>query len=95
MEVLLRRRSSEACRAIATGETSLERPRGCMSKRKGMEGGDVRESELIRRAVHANKVDTGLLVKIGIDKVVDESTQTTQPLFVNQRLLFAQIKSKI
>lgn len=55
----------------------------------------MRESELIRRAVHANKVDTGLLVKIGIDKVVDESTQTTQPLFVNQRLLFTQIKSKI
>lgn len=42
MEDLLRRRSSEACLAMATGETSLERPRGCMSERKGMKGGCAR-----------------------------------------------------
>lgn len=49
IEDLLRRRSSEACRAIATGETSLERPRGCMSKREGMKGGMCAGEKLIRR----------------------------------------------
>ena len=44
IEGLLRRRSSEACLAMATGETSVERPRGYMSKGKGVRG-DVRGSK--------------------------------------------------
>jgi hypothetical protein len=59
MEVLLRRRSSEACRAIATGETSLERPRGCMSRREGRRRGDVRRGEV--STLISKSEDRGLL----------------------------------
>lgn len=54
IEDLLRRRSSEACLAMATGETSLERPRGCMSKGKEMKGGCARVERLIRRKEHVD-----------------------------------------
>jgi hypothetical protein len=56
---------------------------------KGNEGGQ----RLIRRGVQVDiniKVDTGLN-KLGTDKM---SQQTTQPLFVNQRLLFPPINPR-